>query len=146
MFTVSQYDDLMYRLNMILDRMKDEDIMFRENMLLRTTRKCTMVETSKGWWMTDGIGVVPLRTPQAVMDAVGSGFLTNEVNDQGQPIPHKISDALFDTFVRVDKVLDVDYLVNAIAAKIVPGTGGVDYEKVRATLRDELTKLHLVQG
>jgi hypothetical protein len=129
LFTVSQYDDIMFRLNM----------------LLTTTKKCKMISARGAWWMTDGIGVVPFKTPQAVVDAQGSGFLSNDVDASGNPIPQGISDDLFDTMVRYDLHIDANALADSIAAKITPVASGTDYEKIRSLVHDELGKMNLTQ-
>jgi hypothetical protein len=84
-----------------------EDIMFRLDLLLKETKKCRMIEAKGRWWMTDFVGVVPLETPDAVMAAQNLGYLNNSVDAGGAPIPQGCPDYLFDSLIRYDQLNDL---------------------------------------
>lgn len=143
LFTVSQYDDIMAAFGTLSVQMGQHvggvytRIGQAEDHLAKDGRKCRMVETSKGWFMTDFIGAVPLPSPDAVVAAQQMGFLNNDVDGNGNPIPQRISDVLFDTLVRYDLRVSTGPPVIDVEKSLKQATIAQLVEALKAALHDQ---------
>lgn len=98
-FTVAQYDDIMAKLGAI-----EAQMIARTDWILKACHKCRLIDAHGAWWLTDFIGVTPASSPDMVVMLQQLGYLDNDVDSSGNPIPQGCPDALFDGLVRYDLV------------------------------------------
>lgn len=130
--TMSQYDDLMARIGQL-----ETGLVVRTDLILKGIKKCRMISARGAWWLTDFVGVVPIASPEVVVNAQQLGYLDNDVDGAGNPIPQGCPDALFDTLIRYDlkaapappivdvaaslRLATVQQLLDALKAKVPAG-------------------------
>lgn len=88
LFTVGQYEDIMSKLG---------EVIVRTDWILKACHKCRMVEAKGRWWITDFINVTPVNSPDAVVMLQQLGYLDNDLDAGGNPIPQGCPDPVFDT-------------------------------------------------
>lgn len=93
LFTVSQYDDIMGKLG---------EVITRTDWILKACHKSRLIDAHGAWWVTDFIGVTPAASPDMVVMLQQLGYLDNDVDNSGNPIPQGCPDSVFDNLVRYD--------------------------------------------
>lgn len=109
LFTVSQYDDIMAAIAGVRQDFGNYIGAFyvRTQQLDDNVRRSTrvrLVEARGQWWITDLIGALPAPSPEMIVSATSYGYFNNDLDEHGNPIPQKWSDAAFDALVRYDQL------------------------------------------